>query len=269
MFDKVAQDNSKEEIRAKILEEEILELDSFEKSEPLENEILDYLSKIKEEYDLTEEDLVGLRLLVHRINNANMVNAVIPIYCHQSLDREKIYQAAIKEGFAAKKHEKFTGVAVKCSSGSFKFTAIYFNSGSINCVGVKDVSPEGIQRLIQTLKRYNKKLIEDYKDLSYDFRIANRVLSLKIPLSLRLDHLHLLSREKYWREVKYQAQIFPGLISQKDGTKAKLLFFRTGSLIMTGIKSTKIRLELTQNLCEKIGNYLASRKKYLESFKFE
>ena len=205
----------------------------------------------------------ALELFYYRFISARVVNAVCPFYTNIRIPREQIYQRAIANGLDAKIHPKFTGVSVRYSHQvdgmDLKFTAIYFSSGAINCVGVKCLKSSGIGIVEQIIKKniptiFGKALSEDVTILK---KISNRVISLKVPQTISLDKLEVFNKsEEYWRHCKYQLDIFPGLIYIIPKMKAKVLYFRTGSMISCGVTSSHLQKAVGMKLVKKLAYYV-------------
>jgi len=230
------------------------------------------LSDLCVQYGLTRTvEKEALTLFYHRFRKAAVVNAVCPFFCTGmgKIDRQAIYDRAIAHGLPAKIHPKFTGVSVKYNTGSQAFTAIYFASGAINCVGVKCLKREGIQYVEDTLRKYAPVLFgeEQAACMTYSKKISNRVVALRVPPSINLNHLELFTEsEQYWRNCKYQLDIFPGLIYIIPHMKAKVLYFRTGSMICCGITSTHMQCAIGLILAKKLAYYLSQvKQKFKES----
>jgi len=181
----------------------------------------------------------GLLLFFYRVLNQKIVNGVAPITLYQFIDLQKLAQFCESHSFKYKKYTKFTGVPVKYEDKTgLKFTAVFFKTGKINLVGLQDDSPAHLDRICKILKVFEAPLFEGRPifDVS-NIRFANRVLSVKIPKLLNVSKLNYFNKVSYWRNIKYHSEAFPGAVFKFTEHQAKVIVFKTGSTIFTGITS--------------------------------
>lgn len=253
-----------------VLSEEAIKFDKSSQNE--KSELQGYRTKgILEDKDLTQFKSIidkstlsadlkdALELLVYRILTAPSVNAVCPFYSNTPLDREDFYRRAVAKGYDIKKYPKFTGLRVKYEGQDFPgFTAIYFPSGAVNCVGVK--STDNLNLIQNILENAARDLFpENTKYILTKRKVCNRVIALQVPSKIQLDRLELFMETEYWRDCKYHLEIFPGLIYKVEGYAAKVLYFRTGSVICCGIKSDHQRTQISLIITKKMTKYLELR----------
>ena len=240
------------------------ELKNYEERLPLDQGIKDLIVKCTLNHALSDKEAKGLKLFAYRFLNARIVNSVCPFLTNQPIDRQTLYENALKHNLEAKIHSKFTGISIRYGSETNSFTAIYFPSGAINCVGVKVEGGQGIDYVQKTLLHHAPLLLGrndlgNYRILNR--RISNRVIALKTPSSIVLDRLQLFLDSPYWRQCKYVTEIFPGLIYKIPNLNCKVLYFTTGSMICCGITSKYQQGEICKNMIEKFSYYLGRRKR--------
>lgn len=242
-----------------------LQINTHEKRYDTFLKINKLLLNFKKTYGFDDETCGAFKRLAENLMECKVVNTVCPLYIARKIDIVALYENALKNKMDVKKHSKFTGISIKHKYGDFLFTAIYFKSGNINLVGMRTDDPSKIDEIIQFLRKNLSILINESIPESIDLKrkIANRVISSKIPSIIKLDHLHLLSKTSYWRYTKYHDAIFPGAILRNNLNKVTCLFFKSGAIILTGIINSKVLYETIIILIERLAQYLYIRNNYV------
>ena len=198
-------------------------------------------------------------LLIYRLLNYKIVNGVAPLATGTSIDLNKIELACKKHKLSYLRYPKFSGLRVKFDYKNeenidLNFTGLFFKSGKINLIGLKEDTPEYLKSVTDLLSLYQVDMFGAPILKNCTKRIANRVYSLKIPALIDLSQLHLFNRIKSWKNIKYNSEAFPGAVIKFNSFKSRALCFRTGSIIITGIVSTNCKknvlLELIEIICE-------------------
>ncbi len=221
-----------------------------------ENQVLRYIKDLGDYYNLTENQVIGLKLLFYRVLRSQIVNGVCPVDTGSPLDITKLIEGCEKNKLNYKKYQKFTGLKVRFDEPNVNFTALFFKSGKINCVGLKNDTEEYVNQILNTFKKYQMDLFDVQTFTNSIKKIANRVLSIKIPSLIPLNKLIYFNELSNWRDIKYNSQSFPGVIFRNENFKSKVIFFRTGSSIFTGITSKVKKLLVLKSFLETLSAYL-------------
>ena len=240
---------------------EDLEYDNLLKENSLmkERQVVDKLLSLEMN---NKEEAKGLILLAERVITASPVNYVFTIDTKMKLNVAQIVERAQKERYDVKSYSKFTGVRLKINElkGKYnlKYTLMFFKSGKINCLGIKERTLEQIDLILADAKRKISFLVRGLseEEFSESFKLVNCVLSVKIPKSIDLKHLYLFNELKKWKNIKYNNQLFPGVITKPENLKVRINFFCTGSAIFTGVKDYQCRIESLKIFLTLINEYL-------------
>ena len=72
-----------------------------------EEELLKYIKDLGDYYNLTENQVIGLKLLFYRVLKSQIVNGVCPIDTGNPFNMEKLIQGCQKNKLDYKKYQKF------------------------------------------------------------------------------------------------------------------------------------------------------------------
>ena len=243
------------ENKQKLIETELLEAQNLYDTNPLE--IKEQIDKLCDRYKLPKVIKLSLGLFTHRFMTYQIVNGVAPIKTGIRIDKNKVIEGCIKNNLNYRKHEKFSGIPVIFNEEGIKFTAVFFKSGSINLIGLSGDSLDFLEKVIKILKKYELDLLGTSIVQYATKRVSNRVYALSIPKTINLTYLHLFNELSIWKNIKYNSQSFPGVIQKFQSHKSKALFFKTGSVIVTGITSTLCKVDICKEMVNSLGEYLS------------
>lgn len=209
----------------------------------------------------TPEDLSkGLVVLCERILESRAVNQVYTINVGHPIDSAALILNARRYQLDVKDYHKFTGIRIKIrqiqAGVSVKYTLMIFRSGKINCLGVNNSGQEYLSLVKSNARKQIERLVSVFEEPKPDFKLVNCVLSVKIPLLINLQHLYLFNSLKDWRNIKYNNQLFPGVIVKIRGSRIRINFFSTGSAIFTGIKDDECRVLAAEGFLELLNEYI-------------
>lgn len=260
-----------------IAEWEALYKEPYEGVQKLVEEEKQYEDILKDNYLLKEPSLLpllekfythvhplmfkGLFLLAQRILKEEPVNHVYTINLGAKLEVPKIIEKAKELNYNLKTYGKFTGVRLKVNEDiggiQQKYTLMFFRSGKVNCLGIGHPQEYFRKKARQNAKEKIRALIPDLnlKEIT-DFDLVNSVLSVKVPHYINLKHLHLFNLLDSWRGIKYNNQLFPGVIARPPNIRMRINFFSTGSAIFTGLKNKDKKIEAAKIFLELLYSYL-------------
>lgn len=221
------------------------------------------IEKIILEHNLVDESKELFLKLAPELALNKLVNAVSPVFTGKELDLNLVESRAKELNLAYSKSTGFVGISVKLVDPEFKckYTAIFFRSGSVNCVGLSSDAPEYLAQCTALLKKYCGLIFgNDFSEqLQMARKITNRVYTIHLKdYKIQLQQLKKLNR---WRDCKYVNEAFPGAIidfpNNPATKKSKLLLFNTGKLIFTGIKNHLTKFEVERELLKFFGDIVA------------
>lgn len=213
-------------------------------------------------YAFDEPSKALFKSLVPELRLTKLVNAVSPVFTGVKLDLKCVEEGAKRLGLKYSKSSGFVGISVRLADPQYScsYTAIFFASGSINCVGLKSDTIEYLNECTALLKKYCIIFFgsEIADRLQFVRRITNRVYTVHLKnYTLDLPEMKKLAS---WRSSKYVSDAFPGVIKKFDNNsvtkRTKLLIFKTAKLIFTGIKNQntkeQVQLELLSYFAQMI-----------------
>lgn len=222
--------------------------------------IIGQVRSIAENYSLTTEEKKALDLLTFRFITANIVNAVAPITIGKPIDIKRVVETCKKHNLEYKLHSKFSGVPVRFVN-NISFTAVFFKSGKINVIGLEEDTPEYLKEVVNVIAKYQDDFFEpgiNVRDCPK--RLANRVYAVSIPKVIQLNKLRLFTQLKNWVNIKYCSQGFPGVTIKFTEYKSKILFFKTGSSIISGVTSEHCKEHILKEFITILCEYMALSK---------
>lgn len=202
------------------------------------------------ENNVCEETVEQFKKILNYIKLNTLVNAVSPFYTFKTIDVQKLRERALEKGYEVSSSPRFVGVSLKIKdleTPEDSFTAIFFRTGAINCVGLKKDTTQFIEKNTRTLVKICKQLLDlDLNaDTTYTRKLSNRVYTIKIPnIEFAIEKFRHLTDRK---NLKLAVDSFPGSVKSFDDEeikKVKILIFKPGKMIITGVKSAKIKQRL-------------------------
>lgn len=113
-----------------------------------------------------------------------------------------------------------------------KTTALIFRSGKMVCTGAKSEqdSKKASGQYAKQLKKIGNKDVR-----LTNFVIQNIVASHDVKFQIKLESL-LNKSQQQAADVRYDPEVFPGLIFKMTNPKVVLLIFASGKIVLTGAK---------------------------------
>lgn len=241
--------------------EEIFQNTAY-REDPAHKHYFEYKDESIKGKNLSQLEIKALDLLINRYLNARIVNAVAPITTGEKIDHLRIIAACKKNDLPFIVHPKFSGLPVKFNTPKIKFTAVFFKSGKVNIIGLGNDKPDHLNLVIEELSKYQLDFFETPVFDNCTKRLANRVYAVSIPKIINLKELHLFNQVKEWKNIKYNSQSFPGVTIKFQNFKSKALFFKTGSVIFTGIISDNCKYSVLTQFIDTLIEYLELKKDF-------
>lgn len=243
-----------------ILQKELTEYEQLKEKGKL-LQFTDMLDVLKNS-NVAVDQYKGLALLSERILRSRPVNQVFTISLGSKINMNHVLENAKKHELDIKTYPKFTGVRLKIrqqlGEHELIYTLMFFRSGKINCLGIRKSEDAYVDSVKLHAKKQIQNLVGPLKNtpIAEEFTLVNRVLSVKIPALINLKHLYLFNELKNWRNIKYNNQLFPGVIAKNEQSKVRINFFSTGSAIFTGVKDHERRLNSALGFIKLLQEYL-------------
>ncbi len=122
--------------------------------------------------------------------------------------------------------DRFPALVVKFKKPKISF--LVFRNGKINCTGADQVDSieQGVAKLAEQLRDLDIEIQKDPK-----IKVVNVVATVDLGLTMNLDEIALNIEN-----VEYEPEQFPGLVYRPYQSKASVLVFTTGKLVIAGLK---------------------------------
>lgn len=123
-------------------------------------------------------------------------------------------------------------IVIKCDDP--RYTILLYSNGNCIVTGVKarKEAKVGLAHLVKELDDIG------FESTYSNLKVTNITASAQI--KKKINYQSIVSRNK---NANYEVEVFPGLIYQYEGSKARALLFHTQKVIITGAKTIKqIRL---------------------------
>lgn len=159
--------------------------------------------------------------------NCQIVNMVATTTTNEKLNLNKI-----QESYSNAKYNPQVYFALIYKITDPKVSILVNWSGKLIITGAKSEKEIEISRNI---------FFNDMKKIGYcpqinDIIIQNIVLNLNFGKTLNLEKIYESNRVL---DIDYDPELFPGLIFKNDNPRFTALFFKSGKIVMTGVKDLK------------------------------
>ena len=138
--------------------------------------------------------------------------------------------------------DRFPALIVKFKQPKISF--LLFSNGKMNCTGANQLSrvEEGVTKLVDKLRGLGVQIEQDPK-----ITVTHLVATVDLGLELNLDELAL-----NLDNVEYEPETFPGLVYRPYESRASVLVFTTGKLVVAGFRELSEGKTIVEGLLERL-----------------
>jgi transcription initiation factor TFIID TATA-box-binding protein len=140
------------------------------------------------------------------------------------------------------RRERFPALIVKFKQPKISF--LIFRNGKMNCTGANHISrvKEGVKKLVNQLRDLGVEIEKDPP-----INVTNLVATVDLGLELNLDELAL-----NLDNVEYEPETFPGLVYRPYESRASVLVFGNGKLVVAGFREEPEGNKIVEGLLERL-----------------
>ena len=125
-----------------------------------------------------------------------------------------------------------------------KISFLIFGNGKIICTGANHITKVrgGVSKLVGQLRGLGIEIEKDPR-----ITITNVVATADLGLELNLDEIAL-----NLENVEYEPEVFPGLVYRPYESRASVLIFRNGKLVLAGLRDVLEARQVVEELVERL-----------------
>ncbi len=140
------------------------------------------------------------------------------------------------------RRDRFPALIVKSEQPKISF--LIFRNGKMNCTGANDISriEKGVSKLVNQLRGLGIEIETDP-----EITVTNVVATVDLGLDLNLDEVAL-----NLENVEYEPETFPGLVFRPHESRASVLVFGNGKLVLAGLHEVSEGRAIVEGLLERL-----------------